>query len=84
MHLEDMVRIARLRADVQARRVRPVRQNAGLSQREVAAAIQVSPSTIAQWERAARLPHGEAALRYAALLQQLRRIKRPDGAARAA
>ncbi|MGZ5212351.1 MAG: helix-turn-helix domain-containing protein [Actinomycetota bacterium] len=52
---------------------RVLRQGAGLSLMEVAREIDVTPSAISRWERGLRRPHGEPALRWAALLRGLAR-----------
>ena len=56
MRLNDTLTLARLRADVQAHRVRPIRLRSGLTQAEMATEIEVSPSAIAQWEADAACP----------------------------
>lgn len=48
-----------------------IRAQAGLSLADIATPVGVSPTTILRWERGERSPHGEAALRYADLLDQL-------------
>ena len=83
MRLNDTLTLARLRADVQAHRVRPIRLRSGLTQAEMATEIEVSPSAIAQWEAGRRVPRGKAALRYAALLQELANLDRSTWAATA-
>lgn len=64
------VTLARLRADVASGRVREIRERARLSQSEVAEGVGVERSTVAQWE-AGRMPRGDHAARYAALLARL-------------
>jgi transcriptional regulator with XRE-family HTH domain len=64
---------------MQARRLaasgeaKTIREQAGLSIREVAGAIDVSPSGLFLWENGERTPRGDAAVRYAKFLEQLGR-----------
>jgi DNA-binding transcriptional regulator YiaG len=48
-----------------------IREQAGLSIREQAAAIDASPSALFRWENGERIPRGDAAVRYAKFLEQL-------------
>lgn len=43
----------------------------GHSQAEIASAAQVAQSTVALWETGQRVPRGDAALRYADVLESL-------------
>ena len=52
-----------------------IRIAAGLSLREVAAELDVSPSTVLRWERAERVPRASAAERYGHLLDDLMRSR---------
>lgn len=52
---------------------RRLRELARLSQSEVGRSVGVDASTVARWERGERLPRGEAAIRYARLLDRLQR-----------
>ena len=79
--IDDVLALANVRADVHAGRVRAVRENAGLSQAELAAVVDVSPSAIAQWEAGRRTPRGPAALRYARALSHLGADSRDSTAA---
>jgi DNA-binding transcriptional regulator YiaG len=67
----DAMVLARLRADVISGRVRQIREQAHLSQPEIAHAIGTSSTAVSQWEAGRRMPRGPAALRYAALLDEL-------------
>ncbi|PKQ22322.1 MAG: hypothetical protein CVT65_13970 [Actinobacteria bacterium HGW-Actinobacteria-5] len=49
------------------------RQAAGLSLREVAAAVGISPTTLWRWEKGQRTPRGRAAIAWACLLDELGR-----------
>ncbi|MBK9180969.1 MAG: helix-turn-helix transcriptional regulator [Acidimicrobiales bacterium] len=66
---------ARALADVRhattSGQARAIRLAARLSLSEVGAACGVDTSTVHRWEHAQRLPRGDAALRYLALLRQL-------------
>ncbi|MGH2681020.1 MAG: helix-turn-helix domain-containing protein [Actinomycetota bacterium] len=48
-----------------------MREAAHLHLAEVAREVRVWPSTISRWERGHRVPRGEAALRWAAVLRRL-------------
>lgn len=65
--------LTRMREDLISGRARSVRVSARLSQGELAAAVGTVRSTICAWEQHRRLPRGELALRYAAVLAALER-----------
>ena len=69
--VDDVVTLARVRNHARSGRARRARLLAGLSLSEVAGPIGVSPVTIFRWETGERRPTGEAALRYADLLDAL-------------
>lgn len=75
---DSAVTLARLRADVASGRAREVRERARLSQAEVAEAVGVTQPTVAAWEAARRMPHGERAARYADLLARLENAEEED------
>jgi DNA-binding transcriptional regulator YiaG len=52
-------------------RGREIRESAHLSLADIGRSSGVHYSTVARWERGERLPRGEAALRYLALLDRL-------------
>jgi DNA-binding transcriptional regulator YiaG len=52
-------------------RAREIREAAHLSLSDIGRSIGTHYSTVARWEYGQRLPRGEAALRYAALLERL-------------
>jgi transcriptional regulator with XRE-family HTH domain len=70
-------RVKRLRAISEARaalregRFRDLREPHGLSQRELARALDVDESAVSRWESGARVPREEAAERISALLRAL-------------
>lgn len=68
---DGAVTLARLRADVASGRAREIRERARLSQAELAEAVGVKQPTVAGWESGRKMPHGEPAARYAALLARL-------------
>lgn len=70
----DPVKLATVRALAASGGARAIRQQAGLSLSEVAAACGVDQSTVHRWESAKRAPRGEAALRYASLLDALKQV----------
>jgi transcriptional regulator with XRE-family HTH domain len=71
--------LERLHAITSARRLalsgeaRAIREAAGLSLREVADVLGVTPSCVLRWETGERVPRGENAEHYAQLLTRLRR-----------
>lgn len=69
-HVLDLTAV---RALARSGRARELRLAAGLSLAELAAAIGVAAPTIHRWEIAARRPHGNAAIRYGAVLDALER-----------
>jgi DNA-binding transcriptional regulator YiaG len=70
---QDLVTLSRLRGLVKSGTARAVRAAAGLSIAEMARAAQVSTRSIQRWERGQTTPHGDAAVRYGRLLDQLMR-----------
>jgi len=56
---------------VAERSARGLREGARLSQAEVASICRVTPAAVTLWEQGARMPKGEAAVRYGRLLERL-------------
>jgi transcriptional regulator with XRE-family HTH domain len=50
---------------------RAIREGAGLTVSEVARELGVSAGAVSRWERGQRMPRGDVATRWAALLRQL-------------
>lgn len=73
---DEVLAVAQLRADVLSGRARALRTGARLTQEELARAIRVSQSAVAQWEAGRRIPRGRAAVRYAEFLWDLDRTMR--------
>jgi transcriptional regulator with XRE-family HTH domain len=73
MDAEQTIRLAEIRQLAASGKAKAIREHAGLSIREVAGAIDVSPSGIFRWENGERTPRGDAAVRYAKFLRQLSR-----------
>lgn len=70
----DLERIRWVRSFVeQDGAARAVREGAGLSLEEVAAAVGVTGSAVGRWERGERIPRGPKALVYARLMERLHR-----------
>lgn len=69
----DLERLRIARAACRTGQARQLRQGAGLSQSEIAAAVGVAQPTVAMWETGQRVPRGTPALRYAAILERLAR-----------
>lgn len=74
--VEEVFALAQMRADVLSGRARELRELAHLTQAEVARAVRVTQSAVAQWEAGRRLPRGKPAARYADFLWQLDRATR--------
>lgn len=77
MNIVDAERLGWLRTLVRddPAALRAMRVAAGLSTDELAAAVGVTASAVARWERGERIPRGPRALTYARVLQRLQ--KRP-------
>jgi DNA-binding transcriptional regulator YiaG len=67
----DALKLTRMRHLAQTGAARAMREAAGLSLTEAAASARVNRVTIHRWEHGQRRPHGEAAIRYLELLEQL-------------
>lgn len=75
LSLEDGLRLAEVRSLCRTGEARRIRTAAGLTLAEVAQIIgDVAPVSIFRWERGARSPSIERALRYLDLLEELDRI----------
>jgi DNA-binding transcriptional regulator YiaG len=64
-------RLQALRALTTSGKAREIREDAHLSLSDIARSVGAHYSTVSRWESGQRLPRGEAALRYAALLDRL-------------
>jgi DNA-binding transcriptional regulator YiaG len=60
-----------LRTRTTSGEARKIREAAHLSLSDIARSVGAHYSTVSRWESGGRLPRGEAALRYAALLERL-------------
>lgn len=69
----DSVKLARARRLAATGAARSIRQAASLSLPELAAEIGIGVSTLWRWEAGQRQPRGDAAERYADLLDRLMR-----------
>jgi DNA-binding XRE family transcriptional regulator len=67
----DLVLISEARAAAADGSARKARQDARLTQREIADACKVSPTTVCMWEKGHREPRGRPALEYGKLLRKL-------------
>jgi DNA-binding transcriptional regulator YiaG len=70
----QLLRLAEVRAAVSSGEARRLREAADLSISEIARACGVDQSTVWRWERGARKPRGEAALKYGELINELRHL----------
>lgn len=68
MTTDEILSMARLRLRCRNGTARAIRERAGLSQSEMASGAGTEESYISRWERGLVQPRGQAALRYAALL----------------
>jgi len=66
-------RLARVKAMAASGQAREVRLRCRLSLRDVALAVGVDASTVGRWEGGSRIPRGDAAWRYADLIDRLDR-----------
>jgi transcriptional regulator with XRE-family HTH domain len=73
MDPEQILRLAEIRRLTASGEAKAIREHAGLSLREVAGAVRMSPSGLFRWENGERTPRGDAAIRYAKFLKQLSR-----------
>ena len=75
--LEGLLLLVQARDLAASGRGAQLRQGAGLSQTELAETIGVTGAALCRWEGGGRRPTGEAALRYARVLQRLEPIPSP-------
>ena len=73
--MDEVLAVAKLRADLASGRARDIRERAHLSQADVALALEVPQPTVARWE-AGRMPRRNHAARYARFLMELDQISR--------
>jgi transcriptional regulator with XRE-family HTH domain len=71
--MANLVLLAQARRLAKSGAGRMVRLSNALSLQDVAGKIGASPTTVLRWERQQRVPHGEAAERWALLLSELSR-----------
>lgn len=71
MEIKDLKKLQYVRAAAADGQARQTRIDAGLTQGEIAKAVGVAQSTVAQWENGARRPRGASGLRYAVVLKAL-------------
>ena len=69
--VQDLGKLTQARRYAESGAARSIRLAAGLSLREVATAAGVSVSTVWRWENGERRPRGDAAVRYAGVLEVL-------------
>ncbi|MEU8550250.1 helix-turn-helix transcriptional regulator [Streptomyces roseoverticillatus] len=67
----DILQLAWVRDAALSGTARQARTEAHLTLSEIAELCEVDPSTVWRWEQGMRAPRGEAALRYARVLQAL-------------
>jgi len=67
----EVIRLVRVRRMLEDGSAKALRVDSGLSLRDVADALGVNTATVHRWEANRRIPHRDAALRYADLLDAL-------------
>lgn len=67
----DYARVARARQMFASGRARKIREDAGLSIRELAAFAGVPRASLASWETGAHAPRGDAAIRWLDAVERL-------------
>lgn len=73
--VDEVLILAQLRADLASGRARQIRENARLSQADIARALGTNVPTVTRWEGGV-CPRRENAIKYATLLRQLDEIGR--------
>lgn len=68
------IELAEARRLARSGEARAIREKAGVSQAEVAAALGVHETTVARWEKGVRSPRGPVAQRYGRLIRSLRAL----------
>jgi len=71
LSVEELLLLSEARQLAASGRGRQIRESAGVSQSELAAAIGVTIAGISKWESGQRRPTGPGAIRYAQLLREL-------------
>jgi transcriptional regulator with XRE-family HTH domain len=77
--LNKLKNLTRIRQEAKSGRARMRRQNAGLSLRDLAAALGVDPATLWRWETGRSIPRATAALQWAEALQEVDGVRRSGG-----
>jgi DNA-binding transcriptional regulator YiaG len=72
--VETLLALAEVRDFCRSGRAAQIRRLSDVSQAEVAAYCGVTAGAVQRWETGARMPHGEAGLRYARALQRLSHV----------
>lgn len=71
MNESELVVLARVRRLAKSGAAQSIRVGAGLSLAELGSSVGVGPATIYRWESGQRSPHGDLALKFAAVLDAL-------------
>ena len=75
-HSQTAIELALIRHLATSGKAAAIRDRAALTLTEMAAAIDVSPTTLRRWERGERAPRGPEAQTYLRLLQELVEVER--------
>jgi DNA-binding transcriptional regulator YiaG len=82
MHMDDLRNLARAHERLRDRRTaRAIRIRAGITEAQMAQALNVSQSTISRWEGGSRQPRGQAAVRWVQILNELDSVQKTPAAA---
>jgi len=74
LDVDDLITRAKARRSLPEPAIRKlIRERAGLSQSEIAAALGVQPSAVSRWEAGLRCPRGKAGIEYMELISRLGR-----------
>lgn len=71
---EETLTVAQVRAWLRSGRAREIRKQAGLSQADVAAAVDTDNAQISRWECGKGSPRRDSALKLAALYEKLEKL----------
>ncbi len=74
MQRNEVLCLARLRVAVASGEAQTLRRQSGLTQEQLGEALGVTGAAISRWEAGDRQPRGAAALAYALLLEDLRKV----------
>lgn len=74
MDLDTPIRLARVRGWAASGEALAIRERSGLTRGDICRSVGAPVTTVRRWELGERMPTGEAALRYEALLSSLQQL----------